>query len=458
MGQTNDYGGTVQYASRQQFGDEGSAASVNEATMVAGYPVSAYLQRPSTNGGYAPEVFNPATRQWEEGYRAPFDMSGTLPLLPKSVAEPIGGSKITSPPPDSWMDKLGQAMPLLVGGFAGAAAGGLGGLSSMFNGGAAPAAAGSMPAGGLAELAGPLFAEGSVAPAGFMAGTGGAVASGAGSAVGSAAARAAGSAAGKGLMDSGNIWGTVASIAGPVLGGLIGSNAASSAADTQASAADRAAALSAAASSEAIGEQRRQFDTTRADLAPYREAGTSALSSLKDLMSSGSLTRKFTLDDFWSDPVTKASYQSGLDLGTQAINNMAGARGSRNSGATLKALNRFGTDYTGNQAAASQQRFVGDQANEFNKYSTLAGVGQTATNTGASMGANTATNIGNIGTANANTVGNLMTGSANARGAAAIAGGNALSSGINSVANWYNSNDMLNKVLASRTGGQPVSF
>ncbi|MCR4308157.1 MAG: hypothetical protein NUV80_06380, partial [Candidatus Berkelbacteria bacterium] len=105
------------------------------------------------------------------------------------------------------------------------------------------------------------------------------------------------------------------------------------------------------ASKAAIEEQRRQYDTSRTDTAPWREAGGSAVSRLSQLLGlgggSGELNKKFSIADFMEDPVTKLSYQSGLDLGTQAIDRMAGARGSRNSGATLKELTRFGTDYTG---------------------------------------------------------------------------------------------------------------
>ena len=75
----------------------------------------------------------------------------------------------------------------------------------------------------------------------------------------------------------------------------------------------------------------------------------------------GDLNRRFTLSDFWDDPVTQASYQFGLDEGRRALNNMAGARGNRNSGAQVRALTRFGTDYTGQRAGESYSRFYGDQ-------------------------------------------------------------------------------------------------
>lgn len=73
-------------------------------------------------------------------------------------------------------------------------------------------------------------------------------------------------------------------VAGPVLGGLLGGDSAEEAADTQAAAADRATRASERATERAIAENRRQFDLTRSDLAPYRSAGTEALDYLRRYM------------------------------------------------------------------------------------------------------------------------------------------------------------------------------
>lgn len=147
----------------------------------------------------------------------------------------------------------------------------------------------------------------------------------------------------------------------------------------------------------------------------------------------GDLNKKFTLADFWDDPVTKASYEFGLNEGTKALGNMAGARGNRNSGAQLKALTKFGTDYTGQKAGDSYNRFYGDQDRTFNRLSGVGGTGQTA-----------ATNTAQLGSNSANQISGLMTSQGNARGAAAIAGGNASAAGFqnagNTLTNWWNNN------------------
>ena len=202
------------------------------------------------------------------------------------------------------------------------------------------------------------------------------------------------------------------------------------------------------AAKAATEEQRRQYDLAREDYAPWREAGSSAVSRLSQLLGldggSGELNKKFTIADFMNDPVTKLSYQSGLDLGTQAIDRMAGARGSRNSGATLKELTRFGTDYTGQKAGESYSRFYGDQDRQYNRLAGVSGTGQTATSNLAQLGGQAASNIGNI-----------TTGLGNARGAAAIAQGNIWGGAAQNIGNWYSQNQMLNRILGSG-GGQSV--
>lgn len=236
----------------------------------------------------------------------------------------------------------------------------------------------------------------------------------------------------------------IAPIAGPIIGGLL-----------QGSAAKDAAAIQGQATQEAIGEQRRQFDTTRADLAPYREAGAGAVTRLSDLIGTsgntsapnyGDLTKKFTLADFWDDPVTKASYQAGLDLGTKALQNQAARNGTLNSGATLKALDRYATDYTGGQAAGSQARFVNDQNNTYTRAKGVADTGAGVTTTGAGIGGNTAS-----------TIGSLITGQGNAGAASSIAQGNTIGAAIGGIGNYYGQQDTLDKILANNRAAQATA-
>ena len=260
--------------------------------------------------------------------------------------------------------------------------------------------------------------------------------------------------------------------AGTIGSALIGANSASKAAKAQASAADAATA-----------EERRQYEQSREDLAPYRQSGSAAMGRISDLLGLedsrillgkpvsfnefaqtkalnpdwfpgmsveqayesleparkrtedfGSLNKKFTVQDFWKDPVTALGFDFGLGEGTKAIDRGAGALGLRNSGSTLKALTKWGQDYAGSKAGESASRFYGDQDRTFNRLMGVTGGGQTAT-----------TNTASLGAQSAGRVGDLMVGAGNARGAASIGRGNAWSNAIGNVGNLWMGNEMLKR-------------
>lgn len=196
-------------------------------------------------------------------------------------------------------------------------------------------------------------------------------------------------------------------VAGAVVGSaLIGSNAASGAADSQA-----------ASSADAVAEQRRQFDTTQANAAPYLAAGKTALGQYQT-----ENDRPFDASQVQMDP----GYEFARKQGQQAIDRQTAAAGGRISGAALKAASEYnnGVATTGYSTAynrANQQR-----TDRLNRLAALAGVGQTATQQVGSAGATTAGNIGNI-----------VTAQGNASGAAQIAQGNIWSGAGNQIAALY---------------------
>lgn len=201
-------------------------------------------------------------------------------------------------------------------------------------------------------------------------------------------------------------WAAVAVAGGALLGGMMGSSASKKAAREQT-----------AASRAAIAEQARQFDTTRADLAPWMDAGQAGLGRMRDLLGLGTST--LTPEQIMEQ---SPGYQFRLGQGEQAIDRAAGAQGLRRSGATLKALTRFGQDYASNEFG--------------NIYNRLAGISGTGQQTG--------TQLGQFGAQNAGNIGNLLTGAANARGAAGIAGANAWGNALNTGINFYGQQSMLN--------------
>jgi hypothetical protein len=154
------------------------------------------------------------------------------------------------------------------------------------------------------------------------------------------------------------------------------------------------------------------------------------------------LLRKFTSEDLNADPVYNSGLQFGLDEGRKAIERRANAPGGsgNDSGATLKALTRFGNDYGSQKAEGAYGRFVGNQGDIYGRLSGVAGMGAGATTVGVNAGSNTASNLAS-----------LYTGQGNAAGAATLAGANAISGGLSGAANAYGQQSMLQQLMDHQT-------
>ncbi len=150
------------------------------------------------------------------------------------------------------------------------------------------------------------------------------------------------------------------------------------------------------------------YEQNRADQQPWRDAGLGALGGLQG----DDYKKDFTMADFQADP----GYAFRMAEGQKAIERSASARGGLNSGATMKALTRFGQDTASSEYGNAYNRFNADRDRRFNRLSSLAGIGQTATNQVQAGGQSYANNYGQ----------NVM-GMANAQGAAAIGQANRMS-------------------------------
>lgn len=207
---------------------------------------------------------------------------------------------------------------------------------------------------------------------------------------------------------------TILDIAPDLLGAYLGADAAGDAARMQQQ-----------GSREAIAETRRQYDQTRADLAPFREAGYGALGQINTgLVNGGDFNRDFTIADFQKDP----GYQFRMDEGRSAIEGSRAASGGLFSGATGKALQRYGQDYASNEYSNAYNRFNNDRNQRFNRLASVAGIGQTATNTTVNAGANAARDVADS-----------VIGGANAAAAGRVGQANAYMGGLESLGNYYRS-------------------
>jgi hypothetical protein len=203
---------------------------------------------------------------------------------------------------------------------------------------------------------------------------------------------------------------------------LVGASASKSAAKTQSAAADRAAEL-----------QKSQFEQTREDQAPYREAGYNALAELQRTAGNVPGAFKFGAGDFTADP----GYGFRLSEGQKALERNAAARGG-----ALKAAQRFGQEMGSqefgnayNRALTSYNTGVASENQLYNRQAGLAGIGQTATNLVGQAGQNYATNAGN-----------MITGGAAANAAGQVGMANAFTSGVGQYMN-YSQNQAQNSLL-----------
>lgn len=203
----------------------------------------------------------------------------------------------------------------------------------------------------------------------------------------------------------------IGGVVGGLVGGLFGDDSSSDAADAQSRAAAEQAKL-----------QRYMYDTTRQDNMPAVDARNFALDRIRGLLKqSGDISTK----DVLSDP----GYQFGLQQGTAAIDRSAAARGGLYSGATLKALNRFGNDYGTTKYTDVWNRKQQGRTNQLNPLLSLAGLGQTASG-----------QVGAAGQNYANQAGAGIIGAGDAQAAASLARGNIWTNAINRVTSYGNQN------------------
>jgi hypothetical protein len=166
------------------------------------------------------------------------------------------------------------------------------------------------------------------------------------------------------------VTGTIAAVA-TIGGGYLQGQAAKSAAQTQANAADRAMAQEAA-----------MYYQGREDLAPYRETGYTALKDIERMKPF--LTAQFGPEQFgqYLDP----SMAFRQRLGTQATERMANVGGGAISGNTLRALTDYGQNLASTEYGNAFNRFQTERGNIYNTLANIAGMGQSAVNTGVNAG------------------------------------------------------------------------
>lgn len=201
--------------------------------------------------------------------------------------------------------------------------------------------------------------------------------------------------------------------AATVAGSMYSSRQAGKAAKTQAASADQASAI-----------QQANFEQTREDLMPYKQAGDTSLKQLMGQMTpDGYFNQSYKGDkfNFQADP----SYAFRQQQGQDAIQSSAAAQGGLLSGATLKALTQYNSNLASQEYGNAfnrwqstdnnnYERFNADQTNRYNRLSNLVGIGQNAAAQVGNAGAQTAQAVANNTMSGANSIAAGQVGSANA--------------------------------------------
>ena len=150
----------------------------------------------------------------------------------------------------------------------------------------------------------------------------------------------------------------------------------------QSKAAREAAEAQRLAAGGAVAEERRQFDISQEQFAPFREAGVSALEQQQALLGlSGVEAQQAAMSAFQESPG-----QAFLrERGEQALLRQTSAIGGLGGGQVRSELQRQGIGF-------AQQ----DLQNQLARLGSIAGQGQAVTANVAQLGAQSASNIGNL--------------------------------------------------------------
>lgn len=176
-------------------------------------------------------------------------------------------------------------------------------------------------------------------------------------------------------------------------GSVIASNGAKSAAN-------KAAAAQTAADQAAIAEQRRQYDQTRTDFAPWMQQGQSAAGAQGDLLGlNGPEAQQAAITAQQSSPLYESLFRNGENTLLQNASATGGLRGGNTQGA----LANFGKDALAQVIEAQLTR--------------LGGVSE--------QGQNAAAGVASAGANSANAISQLLTNSGAAQAGAATAAGGA---------------------------------
>lgn len=216
-------------------------------------------------------------------------------------------------------------------------------------------------------------------------------------------------------------------------GGAMASSAAKKAASTQAASADRATEL-----------QRQMFEVGQQQQAPYRDMGNLYLNKLGHLLGQtptvdkstdptfGRLSQPFDMGKFQQDP----GYAFRQQEGERGMQRAAAAGGTMGSGRYLKDAMKYNSGLASQEYGQAYDRYNNDNNLLYNRYASMAGIGQTAAN-------NLSTGAANFG----QQAGQNIMGAGNARAAGTVGGANAMTGALGQGVSSYQNAQLMNRLF-----------
>ena len=209
-----------------------------------------------------------------------------------------------------------------------------------------------------------------------------------------------------------------------LVSGMMGSRAAKNAANAQGYATDKATQLS-----------YDLDDRARKDALPWTQAGGDAIRTLRDMVIGGEFSKPLSVGDVTQEP----GYQFGMDQGLTGASRALGKLYGYDSGATLKGLARFATDYGSTKYNDAFNRLNADRGFRYNALAGTSGAGQQAVGQITASGQNLGANAGNA----------IMSGG-NARAAGIVGSANAMANGLTGAGNSLLQYQMFNKLFPQK--------
>lgn len=207
-------------------------------------------------------------------------------------------------------------------------------------------------------------------------------------------------------------------------------------------AANKASSAQQQAATQAANTQLQMYNTTRGDLAPYRNIGNQASDYVSKNLNS--LIAPVNVDtSILNDPnstIGKA-YNFINDQGQRAVTNSAAARGLASSGAALKGASTFATNTADTFYNDLFNMGVTNQTNAFNRLQGLINTGE-----------NASAQTGLMGTETGRGVAASQTAGGNAAAAGYNATGSALTNAANTIPNAFITSGLYGKVTGKSTG------